>query len=339
MNAEGVLVIAEAGVNHNGSVSIGKELIERAREAGADAIKFQSFKAERLVARHARKAEYQTRTTSSQESHFEMLARLQLDEDAQAALVAHAARVGIRFLSSPFDEESADFLESVGVDAFKIPSGEITNLGLLAHIAEKRKPMIVSTGMCTLGEVEQALATIADHGDPPVTLLHCVTEYPAPYDEVNLRAMETLAVAFKLPVGYSDHTAGIEMALAAVALGARVIEKHFTLDRTMEGPDHRASLEPAEFRAMTLSIRNVQAALGDGIKRPAPCEVKNRDVARKSLVAARAIIAGEELTPENVTVKRPGHGVQPGDLAKVLGKRVRVDLERDDVITWEVIGS
>ncbi len=338
MNAEGVLVIAEGGVNHNGSVSIGKELIDRAHYAGADAIKFQSFKAERLVARHARKAEYQTRTTPAQESHFEMLVRLELDEDAQAALVEHAARVGIRFLSSPFDEESADFLDSVGVDAFKIPSGEITNLGLLAHIALKRKPMIVSTGMCTLGEVEQALATITGHGNPPVTLLHCVTEYPAPYDEINLRAMETLASAFKVPVGYSDHTAGIEIPLAAVALGARVIEKHFTLDRTMDGPDHRASLEPEEFRAMTKSIRMVQAALGDGIKRPALCELKNRDVARKSLVAARPIGAGEELTPQNVTVKRPGHGIQPCDLTKVLGKRVRIGLERDDVITWEMIG-
>lgn len=331
----GVFVIAEAGVNHNGSLAIARSLVAAAADVGAHAVKFQTFRADRLVTRTAPKAAYQTRQTSAEESQHAMLARLELDEAAHHALLNDARSRGLLFLSSPFDERSADLLERVGVASYKIPSGEITNLPYLAHIARKGRPMIVSTGMSKLGEIEQALDTIREAGDPPVVLLHCVTEYPAPYDEVNLRAMETLRQAFGVPVGYSDHTPGAEVSIAAVAMGACLIEKHFTLDRTMQGPDHRASLDVEQFRDLVLAIRHVTAALGDGVKRPAPCEIRNRDVARKSLVVTRRVAKGERIDAAALAVKRPGTGIPPADLEKVLGRRAAVDLEPDQVLTWQ----
>jgi N-acetylneuraminate synthase/N,N'-diacetyllegionaminate synthase len=332
-----VFVIAEAGVNHNGSLDTAKRLVECAAQIGADAVKFQTFRADRLVTRAAGKAEYQARATNPDESQHAMLRRLELDEEAHIALQRHARSHGVTFLSSPFDEDSADLLERLGLECFKIPSGELTNLPLLSHIGRKGRPMIVSTGMATLGEVEQALATIRASGDPPVILLHCVTEYPAPCAEINLRAMETLRRAFGLPVGYSDHTPGFEVPIAAVALGAPVIEKHFTLDRSMPGPDHAASLDVEQFGGLVAAIRNVSAALGDGVKRPAPCEIRNRDVARRSIVAARPIAKGERLDAASLAVKRPGTGIPPADLQKIIGRRAAVALEPDQVLTWQAI--
>ena len=332
-----VFVVAEAGVNHNGSPAIARSLVAAAAEVGADAVKFQTFRADRLVTRTAPKADYQTRRTSAEESQHAMLARLELDEAAHHALLADARSRNILFLSSPFDEDSADLLERLGVELYKIPSGEITNLPYLSHIARKGRPMIVSTGMCVLGEIEQALGTIRAAGDPPVVLLHCVTEYPAPYAEVNLRAIETLRQAFGVPVGYSDHTPGVEIAIAAVAVGACLIEKHFTLDRTMQGPDHGASLDLEQFRDMVSAIRRVTLAMGDGVKRPAPCEIRNRDVARKSLVVTRRVAKGERIDAAAVAVKRPGTGIPPADLEKVLGRRAAADLEPDQVLTWQAL--
>jgi N,N'-diacetyllegionaminate synthase len=267
-------IIAEAGVNHNGSIEIAIGLIEEAHAAGADAVKFQSFTAERLVSRSAEKAQYQIQNTGDAGTQFEMLKQLELSEDDHRTLLALCRDNDIRFLSSPFDEASADLLEQLGVAAFKIPSGELTNHGLLRHVAAKNKRVILSTGMSTLAEVAEAVDVVVGTGNRRLSLLHCVTEYPAPFAEVNLKAMLTLADAFGFPVGYSDHTLGSEIAIAAVAIGARIIEKHFTLSRDMAGPDHRASLEPQELKAMVDAIRNVEQALGDGIKAPAPCRGK-----------------------------------------------------------------
>jgi N,N'-diacetyllegionaminate synthase len=330
-----VFVIAEAGVNHNGSLDLAHQLVDEARAAGADAVKFQTFRAERLVTRTARKAEYQRRTTGGEDAQYSMLKRLELGEDDHRALLAHCQDAGIMFLSSPFDEASADMLDELGVAAFKIPSGEITNPALLRHVAEKGRPVILSTGMSTLSEVEDAVGVIREAGDPELSLLHCVTEYPAPVAEVNLRAMHTLRQAFSLPVGYSDHTPGIEIAVAAVALDAVIIEKHFTLSRGMEGPDHLASLEPAELSAMVQAIKNVEAALGDGIKRPAPCELKNVAIARKSVVAERRVLTGQQLTVGDIAVKRPGDGIPPRNIGAVIGRRAARDIEEGQAITWE----
>ena len=330
-----VFVIAEAGVNHNGSLDVAKRLVEEARRAGADCVKFQTFSAQALTSRHARKAEYQQQNGEGDGTQFGMLKRLELTENDHRALLAHCLENQIAFLSSPFDERSADLLDDLGVPAFKVPSGEVTNHQFLRYLASKNKPIILSTGMSTLAEVSEAVDAITDSGESELFLLHCVTEYPAPMEEINLRAMLTLAGAFRLPVGFSDHTPGIEIAVAAVALGARIVEKHFTLSRGMPGPDHRASLEPQELATMVQAIRNVEKSLGDGVKKPAPCELKNIAVARKSLVATQDIRAGQRLTPENVTIKRPGHGIQPKDLDKVIGLRTNVDIEADDVITWD----
>ncbi len=327
-------IIAEAGVNHNGDPALAKKLVAAARRAGADAIKFQTFKSEKLVSRNAAKAEYQRRNGSAGESQLDMLRRLELDARTHRELIAHCKRVGILFLSTPFDEASADMLAKLDVSQFKISSGEITNHPLLAHVARKKKPIILSTGMATLGEVEAALAVIRKAGNDAVTLLHCVTEYPAPYDEINLSAMTTMRQAFGVEVGYSDHTDGIDIAIAAVALGAVIIEKHFTLDKNLEGPDHKASLEPDELARMIESIRRVERALGDGVKRPARCELKNMQVVRKSVVASQRIEAGESLARKMLTIKRPGTGVAPFDLEKILGRRVNAHLEPDEVITW-----
>jgi len=336
-NEKRTYIIAEAGVNHNGSLEIARLLVDSAKSCGADAVKFQTFKTERLVTRSAEKAEYQKSTGSEGDSQFEMLKKLELGEDDFRVLIDHCNQIGIEFLSSPFDEESADLLDSLGMATFKIPSGEITNHPFLKHVARKRKPVIISTGMSTLGEVEEAVDIFNTFELLHVTLLHCVTEYPAPNCEINLNAMITLREAFKLDVGYSDHSPGIEIPLAAVALGAAVIEKHFTLDNIMEGPDHRASLNPADFGRMVQAIRNVEQAMGDGIKRPAPCELKNIGIARKSIVAAGLIEEGEIIRSEKLAIKRPGNGIQPKDMDKLVGLRANRMIEKDEVIKWHYL--
>jgi N-acetylneuraminate synthase len=329
-----VFIIAEAGVNHNGSLDLGLRLVEAAKASGADAVKFQTFRADLLATPFAQKASYQQRTTSSAESQFEMLKRLELDAAAHQRLIDHCLQNGIQFLSSPFDIQSADLLASLGVPLFKVPSGEITNLPFLEHLARKGRPLILSTGMSTLGEVEEAVGVLQSAGAKQVTLLHCVTEYPAPYAEVNLRAMLTLKSAFGLPVGYSDHTPGIDIAIAAAALGAEVIEKHLTLDRSLPGPDHSASLEPDEFRQMVAAIRHVEAALGTGIKAPAPCELPNLPIARKSLVAARSLPVGHQLKAGDLDIKRPGNGLVPKFLPALIGRTLRSPVEKDEIIKW-----
>jgi N,N'-diacetyllegionaminate synthase len=327
-------IIAEAGVNHNGSLDLALQLVAAAHQAGADAVKFQTFNAKRLVNRNAGKAQYQKRTTSARETQQSMLERLELDEAAHRRIVAECRKIGITFLSSPFDEDSVDLLARLGVTTLKVPSGEITNLPYLRRVARTGLPLIVSTGMSTLVEVGRAMDTLRDAGASEIVLLHCVTEYPAPVDEINLRAMLTLRDAFHVPVGYSDHTPGFEVAIAATALGAEVIEKHITLDRNMPGPDHAASHDPAEFAALVTALRNVVSAMGNGIKEPAACERKNMAIARKSLVSSRSIPAGARLTAANVTIKRPGTGIDPSDLEKALGRRTAVRLAGDQVIKW-----
>jgi len=332
-------LVAEAGVNHNGDPALARRLIAAAAAAGADAVKFQTFRAEALVTRHAPKAAYQAETTGSGEGQWEMLGRLELGPEAHAALRDESAKRGILFFSSPFDEASADTLEALGVALFKLPSGEITNPRLLRHVAAKGRPIILSTGMSTLDEVAAAVAVIRGAGDPPLALLHCVSAYPAPAEETNLRAVDTLRERFGCPVGLSDHTTGIEIALAAVARGAAIVEKHFTLDKGLPGPDHRASLEPDELAGLVRAVRRVEAALGDGEKRPMPSEADTRRVARKSLVAARAIRPGERLTADLIAVKRPGTGISPADLDRALGRTVVRALAADEVIDWAALGD
>lgn len=329
-----VVIIAEAGVNHNGDLDLAHQLIDVAAEARADYVKFQTFSADRLVTVHARKADYQTRTTDADESQHAMIRRLELTRDMHEALIGHCISLGIQFFSSGFDPGSADLLAELGLELVKIPSGEITNLPYLRHVGRSGKPVILSTGMATLGEIESALAVLEQAGTPRdrITVLHCNTEYPTPMADVNLRAMLTIRDAFGVAVGYSDHTSGIEVAIAAVALGATVIEKHFTLDRSLPGPDHKASLEPNELKAMVTAIRNIERALGDGIKRPSTSEAKNRPIARKSLVAAGAIRAGDVFSETNVTVKRPGTGLSPMRWDEVLGRRAPRDFARDELI-------
>ena len=330
-----IFIIAEAGVNHNGSVDLALKLIDSAKASGADAVKFQTFRADKLATRSAHKAAYQERTTASEESQFEMLERLELDTETHKRLIEHCCQVGIQFLSSPFDAESADLLAKMDIPLLKIPSGEITNLPFLDHVARKGRPIILSTGMSTLGEIEEALTVLRAAGNRQITLLHCVTEYPAPYAEVNLRAMNTLKAAFGLPVGYSDHTPGIEIPIAAAALGAAVIEKHFTVDRSLAGPDHAASLEPNELEQMVTAIRHVEAALGDGIKAPARCELANISVARKSVVAARSLIAGQRLTSDDLDIKRPGNGIAPRLKPMLIGRTLSSGVEKDEVLRWD----
>lgn len=329
-----VLIIAEAGVNHNGYLDLAKRLIDVAAEAGADLVKFQTFSAERLATRSAPKADYQTRTTDQAQSQFAMLRQLELSAAMHDTLIAHCQARGIGFFSTGFDLDSLDYLASLGAGRFKIPSGEITNLPYLRHVGAFGKPIILSTGMATLGEIEAALEALETAGTPRsrITVLHCNTEYPTPMADVNLRAMVSIGQAFGVAVGYSDHTPGIEVPIAAVALGARVIEKHLTLNRNLPGPDHKASLEPDEFAAMVRAIRHIELALGDGIKRPSPSEAKNRSIARKSLVAARPIRAGEPFTPENVTAKRPGTGLSPMRWDEVMGRFAGRDYTDDELI-------
>jgi len=329
-----ILVIAEAGVNHNGSLDIARRLVAAAAAAGADIVKFQTFAAERLVAPGAGKADYQKRATGVSGSQLDMLKRLELGRAAHEALIAGCREAGIEFLSTAFDLESVELLASLGLRRWKIPSGEITNLPYLRAVGGKGGEVLLSTGMSDLGEVEDAVAALEAAGTPRsrICLLHCTTEYPAPLDEVNLKAMAALGRAFGASFGYSDHTAGIAVPLAAAALGAAVIEKHFTLDRGMEGPDHKASLEPGELAAMVRGIRDIEAALGDGVKRPTASELKNREVARKSIVAARAIEAGEPFSPDNLTTKRPGNGLSPMEWDRVIGRRAGRGYLRDEAI-------
>jgi N-acetylneuraminate synthase len=330
-------VIAEAGVNHNGTLELAKKLVDVAAAAGADAVKFQTFKAERLVSAAAPKAEYQLQTTDASESQLEMLRRLELSPDFHRQLWVYCQELGLMFLSTPFDEASADLLDDLGVPAFKIPSGEVTNWPFLQHVAGKGKPMIISTGMANMAEVYDAVRVVRDAGCERFALLHCVSNYPAKASDVNLRAMATMAAAFGVPVGYSDHTTGIEMPLAAVALGACVLEKHFTLDRNMPGPDHPASLEPDELVAMVAGIRNVEAALGHGRKEPAVSEAATAAVARKSLVTARDIFAGTLLTEDMITAKRPGTGLPPAMRPYLLGRTLRKDVAEDTLLTLEML--
>jgi len=327
-------IIAEAGVNHNGDVGLAERLVDAAIETGADAVKFQTFTAERLVTPKAPKADYQAAVTDAAESQVAMLRKLELSREAHVRLFEYARRRGITFLSTPFDEQSADLLDDLGVPLFKIASGEITNLLLLEHVARKRKPMVVSTGMSTLDEVGEAVRVIHKAGCPALALLHCTSNYPADPAESNLNAMITMRQAFDLPVGYSDHTPGLEVAVAAVALGASVLEKHLTLSREMPGPDHRASLEPGDFAAMVRAVRSVETALGDGIKRPMESERNTRAIARRSLVAATDLPAGTVLQAHHLAAKRPGLGLPPGELARLVGRRLTKSLQADDMINW-----
>ena len=330
-------IIAEAGVNHNGDVEMAKQLVDVAVEAGADAVKFQSGNPEKLASAIAPKAEYQLQTTDESESQLDMIRRLVLSAEEHYELQAYCQVGGIPFMSSPFDEESADLLADMNVPVFKIPSGEITNLPFLAHVARKGKPMIVSTSMAFLSEVETAVRTIEEAGNREFTLLHCVSNYPADPADANLLAMRTMSTAFGVPVGYSDHTPGIEVAIAAVVLGACVIEKHLTLDRNMPGPDHRASLEPDEFAAMVRGIRTAEAALGHGRKEPVASEANTASVARKSLIAERDIPAGTTLTEELIAIKRPGTGLPPAMRPYLIGRTVRTPIPAGALITLDML--
>lgn len=330
-------IIAEAGVNHNGDLALARQLVDVAVQAGADAVKFQTFKADRVVTADAPKAAYQRQSTDAAESQHAMLSRLELSDAAHHTLIDYCRECDMLFLSTPFDEQSADFLLQQGMPLFKIPSGEITNLPLVDHVARLRRPMIVSTGMAHLGEVETALQTIEATGHDAVVLLHCVSNYPADPADANLRAMQTMQAAFGVPVGFSDHTPGIAVALAAVALGACVIEKHFTLDNTLPGPDHQSSLEPGELTALVQSIRTVEAALGDGRKRPAASEASTAAVARRSLVAAHPIAAGTTLTPTMIAIRRPGSGLPPAMLPYLAGRTARHDIAAGSLLTLEML--
>ena len=332
-----VFVVAEAGVNHNGDPDLARRLVDAAADAGADAVKFQTFRAEALVSRYAPKARYQAVATGGEESQLDMLARLELGPEQHAELRARAVTRGTVFFSTPFDEASADALDALGVPCFKFPSGEITNLPFLRHVASKGRPIILSTGMSTLDEVAAAVAAVRAARDVPLALLHCVSAYPAPAAEMNLRAMDALRERFGCPVGLSDHTLGLEVALAAVARGAAIVEKHLTLSKTLPGPDHKASLDPGEMAALVRGIRIVESALGDGDKRPMPSEFDTRRVARKSLVAARPLRAGERLAADAVAIKRPGTGIPPAELARALGRTLRRDVAADEVLDWTAL--
>jgi N,N'-diacetyllegionaminate synthase len=329
-----VLVIAEAGVNHNGDITLAKALIDVAVEAGADFVKFQTFKAKNLLTNSAPKADYQVRNSGSEETQYEMIRRLELSEDMHEELLAYCERMNIGFLSTGFDISSVEYLKNLGITLFKVPSGELTNLPFIRHIGSLNSEVILSTGMACLGEIEEAIDLIEKAGThrDKITVLHCTTEYPTPMEDVNLRAMVNIGHALGVKVGYSDHTQGIEIPIAAVALGATVIEKHFTLDRSLPGPDHRASLEPDELKAMVAGIRNIERALGDGIKRPSPSELKNKPIARKSLVAVREIKAGELFSPDNLTAKRPGTGISPMKWDDVIGRTAARDFSEDELI-------
>ncbi len=336
-DGETVFIIAEAGVNHNGDPRLAKRLIDAAAAAGADAVKFQTYHAENLVSCFAEKAGYQKNTDDAEESQYGMLKKLELPDDVFRELSDYAKKQKILFLSTPFDEESVDLLDLAGVPAYKISSGEITNFPLLKKIAGKKKPVILSTGMATLGEVEAAFHYLKKQGAHDIILLHCTTSYPAALPCVNLRAMETLQCAFQVPVGYSDHTVGIVIPIAAAAMGACVLEKHFTLDKSLPGPDHKASLEPDELRAMVKAIRDVEIAKGDSLKAPTSEEDRNKSSIRKSLVAAKDISEGEIFTKKLIVVKRPGTGIEPRFYSKILGLKAHRPIKKDELVTWDDI--
>lgn len=334
---EPCFVIAEAGVNHNGDLTLAKRLVDAAADAGADAVKFQTFHSERLVSPLAPKAEYQRRTTDNAESQLDMVRKLELSHDAHRELFTHCAVRGILFLSTPFDDDSADFLDALGVAAFKVGSGELTNWPFLQYVASKGKPVILSTGMSALAEVEDGVRAMRQIGELDLALLHCVSCYPADPGDVNLRAMKTLADTFHVPIGFSDHTDGLEVALAAVALGASILEKHVTLDSNLPGPDHQASLEPNQLAEMVRGIRIVERAMGDGVKRPAPSERPIADVARRSIVARVDILSGTVLTRELVDFRRPGTGLPPNRVAEILGRQAICDIAAGTVLVPEQI--
>jgi len=334
---EPCFIIAEAGVNHNGDVNLAKKLIDVAKEAGADAVKFQTFKAEEVVTRSAEKAKYQKETTPAEESQYEMIRKLELAGEDFRGLFAYAQEKGVLFLSSPFDKGSVDLLSELGVSAFKIPSGEITNFPLLRYIARKGKPIILSTGMATQEEVGEALEIIKQEGIDDIILLHCVSSYPAKIEDMNLKAMDTLRNAFKLPVGLSDHSIGVTIPIAAAALGACVIEKHFTLDKNLPGPDHRASVEPDELKQMITAIRDVERAMGNGIKKPTKVEEENKKVVRRSIVAGVDIPQGTIITEDMLAIKRPGTGLEPKYLGEVIGRTAKETIKQDELIIWSLL--
>ena len=328
----GVFIIAEAGDNHNGDIKLAYDLIDVAVESGADCVKFQTFITEEVISKKSDKAEYQKKNTGNEETQFEMVKKLELTFDQFRMLSDYCKKKGIIFMSTAFDLISVDFLQTLNMPYWKIPSGEITNLPYLIKIASTNKNIIMSTGMAEIEEIEIAIDILKKHGAGSITILHCNTEYPTPMEDVNLNAMNSLGLTFKTDVGYSDHTLGIEVPIAAVALGAKLIEKHFTLDRKMEVPDHQASLEPHELKEMVKAIRNIEIALGDGIKSPTKSEIKNRDIARKSIVARCDIKKGEAFSETNLAVKRPGNGITPMKWFDVLGKKANRDFEKDELI-------
>lgn len=328
----GVFIIAEAGDNHNGSFELALKLVDVAKDAGADCVKFQTFVAEEVISKYAPKAEYQKETTNAEESQFDMVKKLELSFEQFRQIKAYCDKKGIRFLSTPFDLPSIRFLDTMDMPFWKIPSGEITNMPYLLEIARTQKQVVLSTGMCEMEEIQAAINVLKANGTPKITLLHCNTEYPTPYEDVNLRAMQTMREHFDLDIGYSDHTQGIEVPIAAAAMGAVIVEKHFTLDKNMEGPDHKASLEPNELTAMVAGIRHIERALGSSTKTATPSEKKNIEIARKSIVARRTIQKGEELTQENLTVKRPGSGISPMRWFEALGTKAVRDFHADELI-------
>lgn len=330
-----VYIIAEAGVNHNGSLELAKQLVDQAAECGCDCIKFQTFKTENLVTKSAKKAEYQVANTHNEDSQFSMLKKLELSFHAFKELKDYCEKKQIDFMSTPFDYESVDLLEELDVKVYKMSSGDITNKQLLQYVAKKGKPMIISTGMCTLDEVDEAVSWIEECGNKNITILHCTSNYPAPYDEVNMNAMLTLRDRYPYPAGYSDHTKGIEIPIMAVSMGAVVIEKHFTLDNNMEGPDHKASLNVDDLKMMVSSIRHIEKAFGDGNKVPSQSELSTREVARKSIVVNRDIKAGSVISNADLSLKRPGTGILPKFLDDLIGKRVKRELKADEMLAWE----
>ena len=329
------LIIAEAGVNHNGDIAKAKALIDKGAEAGVDYVKFQTFKAEKLVTKQAQRASYQDKNTQNNDSQYEMLKKLELSQVLHQELMDYCNQKGVKFLSTGFDSESLVFLAQLGVTIAKIPSGEITNLPYLRQVASLFPEVILSTGMATIDEIKDAVKVLTDNGvsKDKITILHCNTEYPTPMEDVNLKAMLHIQRELGLPIGYSDHTLGIEVPIAAVALGATVIEKHFTLDKTLPGPDHKASLEPNELKAMVSAIRNIEKAIGgSGLKEVSKSEEKNKPIARKSIVASTDIKKGDTFTPENLTVKRPGTGISPMQWDEVIGKEAKRDFQEDELI-------
>ena len=329
-----VLIIAEAGVNHNGSLDLAKKLIDAACSVGADAVKFQTFKATNLATKNSQKAAYQKRTTNKEETQFDMLKKLELDKKNHEELIDYCKNKKIIFLSSPFDIESIDLLNDLGLKIFKIPSGEITNLPYLKHIGKFNKRIILSTGMSNIDEIKSALDILMNSGTKKnnITILHANTEYPTPMKDVNLKAMVSIGKEFDIKFGYSDHTMGIEVDIAAVAMGATCIEKHFTLNSNMKGPDHKASLEPSQFKEMVEKIRNIELALGDGIKKPSQSEIQNIDIVRKSIVAKTKINKGDILNENNLTTKRPGNGINPMKWDELIGTKSKKDYNEDDLI-------